>query len=163
MVENKHVEKNQQKESLLPSTILTGFVGGLFWSLVGVIISYFNFTELSPRTFILRPWLRLEWTEGWLGNVLSIGIIGLLSIIVALIYFVLCKKIYSMWMGVIFGIILWGIVFYLLQPVFTNVPRLTELTPNTILSTISLFILYGTFIGYTISYNYHDSERQLHH
>lgn len=160
MDENKQQDKNVKKESLLPSTILTGFIGGLFWSLTGVIMSYFNFAELSPRTFILRPWIRAEWTDSWIGNVVSIVIIGLLSIVVALIYQVLFKKVYSMWMGVVYGVILWGIVFYLIQPVFSNVPRLPELTMNTILSTFSLFILYGTFIGFTISYNFHDSQRE---
>lgn len=160
MDENKKAEKNENKESLLPSTMLTGFVGGVFWSFVGLTLSYFNFAELSPTTFILRPWIQAEWTESWIGNIISIVIIGILSIIVALIYLVLFKKVYSMWMGVVFGGILWGIVFYLLQPMFFNVPRITELTLNTTLTTFCLFILYGTFIGFTISYNFHDSVRQ---
>src|SRR4051812_8276507 len=109
MDENKKEEKNKNKESLLPSTMLTGFFGGVFWSFVGLTLSYFNFAELSPRTFILRPWIQAEWTDSWIGNIISIVIIGILSIIVALIYLVLFKKVYSMWMGVVFGAILWGI------------------------------------------------------
>ncbi|RDW19168.1 hypothetical protein CWR48_08955 [Oceanobacillus arenosus] len=160
MDEKKRTERSGRKETLLPNTLLTGFIGGLFWSLVGVIMSYFNFTEVSPRTYILRPWLRLAWTDGWIGDVISILIIGIFSIVTALIYLVLFKKVYSMWMGLAFGAILWGIVFYLLQPIFPTVPSLPELNWNSILSTLCLYMLYGIFIGFTISYNYQELKRQ---
>lgn len=63
-----------------------------------------------------------------------------------------------MWISVVYGIILWGIVFYLLQPIYTNIPKLVELNTNSIVTSLCLFILYGTFIGYSISYDYHDTQ-----
>ncbi len=51
--------------------------------------------------------------------------------------------------------------FYLLQPVFPNIPPLTDLNMYTIVSTICLYILYGTFVGYSISYDYNDTLHQL--
>jgi hypothetical protein len=63
-----------------------------------------------------------------------------------------------MWMGVIFGIVLWGIIFFVLEPLFPNIPAFGDLEINTLVSTACLFILYGTFIGYSISYDYHDTR-----
>ncbi|MFD1850600.1 YqhR family membrane protein [Oceanobacillus bengalensis] len=158
---NKQLEQNKPENaitSLLARSLLTGFIGGLLWSTIAVFMYYFNFTEISPKSFLLRSWLKAEWTSGWLGDVISVILVGLLSVITALIYYGLFKKKDSMWLGVVYGIILWGIVFYLLQPIFTNVPDLLDLRINTIVSTICLFILYGTFIGYSISYDYHDTQ-----
>ena len=60
-------------------------------------------------------------------------------------------------MGVFYGITLWMIIFFLIQPLFPNTKQILELNVDTIISTICLFILYGTFVGYSISYDYHDT------
>src|SRR5690625_1548407 len=138
-------------------TLLTGFVGGLIWSTLAVIMYYFNFAEVDPKKFILRPWKDIEWTNGWLGDLVTISILSTLSIVVALIYYFLFKKILSIWMGVIYGVTLWLIIFFLIQPLFPNTKQLLELNMDTIVSTICLFILYGAFVGYSISYDYYDT------
>lgn len=155
----KELEQNKQEESmtLLGRSLLTGFIGGLFWSSLGVFLHLFNFTEISPSSFVLRSWVRAGWTDGWLGDVVSILIIGGLSVLVALIYYALLKKNRSILVGLLYGLVLWAIVYYVFQPMFPNIPNVTELDRNTIVTTICLFILYGIFIGYSISYDYHDT------
>ncbi|WP_404452988.1 YqhR family membrane protein [Virgibacillus necropolis] len=159
MEKNEKLEQNKQEKSysLLSRSLLTGFIGGLIWSTFGIILYYFNFSSVGPTSFLLRSWLNAEWTSEWLGDVISIGLIGVISIVVALIYYGLLKKMNSMWIGASFGIVLWGIVFYLLQPIFPNIPPLNDYDKNTIISTLCLFIIYGTFIGYSISYDYQDT------
>ncbi|WP_188453680.1 YqhR family membrane protein [Virgibacillus oceani] len=159
MSDDKLLEQNKREKpmTLLTRSLTTGFIGGLLWSLLGLVMYYFNFSEVAPKTFLLRSWLTAEWTDSWLGNVVSILMVGVLSILTAFIYYGLFKKINSMWMASGFGIVLWFIVFYVAQPIFTNVPQLTDLSANTIVSTICLYILYGTFIGYSIAYDYHDT------
>lgn len=157
---NKRLEQNKKEESIsiLPRSLLTGFIGGVIWSIVGTLMYYFSFSELAPRFFVLRSWTRAEWADSWLGDVISILLIGAISVLTALIYYGLFKKINNMWVGVAYGVILWVIVFYLLQPIFTNVPAIADLKSNTIISTFSLYVIYGTFIGYSISYDYEDSR-----
>ncbi|WP_099158481.1 YqhR family membrane protein [Virgibacillus ndiopensis] len=159
MSEDRQLEQNKREKpmTLVTRSLITGFIGGLLWSLLGFVMYYFSFSEVAPKTFLLRSWLVAEWTDSWLGNVVSILMVGVLSILTAFIYYGLFKKINSMWMASAFGIVLWFIVFYVAQPIFINVPQLTELSANTIISTLCLFILYGTFIGYSISYDYHDT------
>ncbi len=160
MSDNKQLEQNKPENtmSILGRSLLTGFVGGILWSTIAVFLYYFNFVEVSPKSFVLRSWLKTDWTDSWLGDLVSVIIIGLLSIVTAMIYYGILKKVQTMWISVVYGIILWGIVFYLLQPIYANIPNLVELQSNSIVTSLCLFILYGTFIGYSISYDYHDTQ-----
>lgn len=151
--------KRQSQISLISKVLVIGFIGGMIWSIFGVFMYYFNFSEVAPKSFLLRSWLTAEWTSGWLGDFVSIVLASVVSLIAALLYYVLLKKVNSMWMGIVYGLILWAVIFYLLKPIFSNIPALNELNNNTIISTICLFILYGTFVGYSISYDYHDSKK----
>lgn len=162
MGKNSKLEQNKEEKSysLLPRSLLTGFIGGLIWSTFGIIMYYFNFSKVGPTSFVLRSWLDAEWTHQWLGDVISIITVGVISIVVALLYYGLLRKKRSMWVGTMYGIVLWVIVFYLLEPIFPNIPVLQELGKNTIISTLCLYILYGTFIGFSISYDYHDTITQ---
>ncbi|WP_430785322.1 YqhR family membrane protein [Virgibacillus flavescens] len=159
MAKRQKLEQNKQEKSysLLARSLLTGFIGGLIWSTFGFFMFYFNFSSVSPASFILRSWLDAKWTHEWLGNIISIVVVGVISIVVALLYYMLLRKRHSMWVGTMFGIVLWGLVFYILQPIFPNIPDLRELGKNTIVSTFCLYVLYGTFIGYSISYDYNDT------
>ncbi|WP_404453378.1 YqhR family membrane protein [Oceanobacillus kapialis] len=158
MGEEKQLEQNKREEplSLLSRSAITGFVGGAFWGLLATILAYFNFTEVEPKSFVLRSWTTAAWTNGWLGTVITILILGGLSVIVAFIYHLFMRKINSMWMGVAYGAILWGVVFFVLQPIFTNIKPIQDLELETIVTTVCIFVLYGTFIGYSLSYDYHD-------
>lgn len=156
-------EKLESKNAILSRSLLTGFIGGILWSGFGVVMYYFNFAEIAPKTYLLRSWLTAEWTKGWLGDIISILLIGLISLLTAFIYYGLFKKVNSLWMGILYGVVIWVVIFYLSQPIFTNVPALVDLSKNTIVSSLCLFILYGTFIGYSISYDYHDLQVKLKH
>lgn len=157
-LKERQLSNNQEeKGNLLGRSLFTGFFGGALWSLFGVIMYYFNFAEVSPKTFLLRSWLKTGWTDRWLGDIISILLAGLLSIVVAWTYYAIFKKIYSMWLGIIYGIVLWVIIFVVLQPIFPNVPILADLDGKTIVSTLCLFIIYGLFVGYSISYDYYDT------
>ncbi|WP_138415839.1 YqhR family membrane protein [Aquibacillus sediminis] len=153
-----NLEQNQHVKpiSFLGKALLTGFIGGVLWSCIGGIAAYFNFTSVSPASFILRSWLQTEWSDGILGQVISILAIGLLSILIALFYYGVMRKVEGIWPSALFGVALWFIVYYLLQPMFPNVPQMTDLDSNTVITTICLFILYGVFIGYSIAYEYKD-------
>ena len=157
---NNKLEQNQKEQPMtfLGRSLLTGFIGGIFWSLIGLFMYYFNFAEISPKFLLVTSWTKASWTNGWLGNLVTVILAGILSIVIAYVYLLLFKKINTMWMGVIYGVLLWVIIFYVAQPMFANIPTITSLHSHTIISTLSLFLLYGTFIGYSISYDYHDSQ-----
>ncbi|MFC2948197.1 YqhR family membrane protein [Virgibacillus sediminis] len=153
------LEQNKTEEpmGLLQRSLLTGFVGGILWSMISAFMYYFNFMDLSARHYLLRSWNRAGWTDTWLGEAVSILLVGLLSIGVALLYYILLKKVNSLWAGVVFGMVLWVVIFYIATPIFPNIPTVEELNLDTIVSSFCIYILYGTFIGYSISYDYHET------
>ncbi len=159
MAKKDQTETTDTKDSnkmVKARSLITGFWGGILFSMAGIFMYYFNFAETAPKTFLLRSWSTAIWTEGWLGDVISVVMTALISIIIAFIYYILLRRVRSMWIGIVYGVILWGIVFYMLHPIFPHVPSLMELKQHTIVSTLCLFILYGTFIGYSISFDHHD-------
>jgi hypothetical protein len=162
MAENQvQYEQNKRERpmSILMKVVITGFVGGVFWSLLGYLAYFFHFTEISPN-MILFPWVAGDWKYGKLGNYIAIFLIGLLSILVALIYYVALKQIKGMWGGILYGVVLWLIVFYGLNPLFPNLEAVSHLERNTIITTLCLYILYGVFIGYSISFEMQEMNRQ---
>lgn len=144
-------EQHEKPMSLMGLTIITGFFGGILWSSVSYLAYIFQFTEIRPNV-ILEPWAIGSWKEGWLGTVISIFLIGLLSIGVALIYYLTLRKLTRMYFGIGFGIVLFLLVFFILNPIFPGIPPFTELERNTIVTSICFYILYGAFIGYSISF-----------
>jgi hypothetical protein len=157
---NQQLEQNKREQpmSLIMKAIITGFVGGVFWSLLGYLAYFFHFTELSPN-MILLPWALGDWKYGKTGNYIAILLIGLLSILVALLYYAFFRKMKSMWVGIVYGVALWLIVFYVFNPLIPSLQSVSKLERNTIITTICLYILYGVFIGYSISFETQESER----
>ncbi|SFA44935.1 Conserved membrane protein YqhR [Parageobacillus thermantarcticus] len=162
MAENQaQFEQNKRERpmSLLMKVMIIGFIGGVFWSLLGYLAYFFHFTEISPN-MILLPWVAGDWKYGKLGNYIAIFLIGLLSILVALIYYVVLRQIKGMWAGVLYGFVLWLAVFYGLNPLFPNLEAVAQLERNTIITTLCLYVLYGVFIGYSISFETQEMNRQ---
>lgn len=158
----QHVEKEMHSSGLLIArAMIIALVGGIIWSAFFVFLYYFNFTEVAPKTFLLRPWLQTEWTDLWQGHLLAIFLSGVISILPAMLYYILFKKINSMWVGAGYGIFLWCITFFLLNPLLSVAKPVTELSMDTIITTLCIFILYGTFIGYSISYDYLDMKMDV--
>ena len=50
----------------------------------------------------------------------------------------------------------WLLVFFVFNPIFPEVRTVTELTSDTIITTICIYLLYGLFVGYSISFEYNE-------
>lgn len=158
MAENAEWNDTLKPINVFTKTLLAGATGGILWSILSVILYYFNFTEVAPKSFLLRPWFITAWADQWQGHLLSIILSGILSLIPAIIYYLLFRKFNTMWIGAAYGIGLWIVLFYMLQPLFPRTVPVTELSQETVVTTLCLFILYGVFIGYSISFDYHEMK-----
>lgn len=159
--------KNQEKKpksnypkpmSLLEHVFWTGFFGGVFWSSVGYIAYLLNFTEIHPN-IILEPWALGKWKHEWLGTVIAILLIGMISVGAAFIYYGAIKKWKGIWPGFTYGIYLFFLVFLILNPLFPGIAPFFNLSRDTIITSICLYIVYGIFIGYSISYEYQNQSK----
>ncbi|MBH0229843.1 hypothetical protein LCL89_01845 [Halobacillus yeomjeoni] len=152
----KQQNKQEPQQSVFLKAMITGFFGGILWSGVGAVAYYFNFTELTAASFMFRSFLQTEWTGTWLAEILAILLVGLLSLLIAILYYILLKNKNGIWPGLFFGLSLWGIIFFVLRPIFPAIPSFLELNSDTWVTSGCLFILYGVFIGYSISYEYRE-------
>ena len=158
MMDNKQSHEGDRPMSFIALVIWTGMFGGIFWSLFGYIGYVFNFTEIRPN-IILEPWAIGSWKYGWLGTVISIMAIGFFSTIAAFGYYLVLRKFKTIYIGMGFGIALFICVFLILNPIFPSMAPFLELKRDTLITSACLYILYGVFVGYTISYE--ESEIQL--
>ncbi|MGE6629351.1 YqhR family membrane protein [Bacillus sp. NPDC077027] len=150
-------EKNQQVStaSLIGRAAAVGFVGGVFWGFIGFLTHMFHFSEVSPN-MLLQPFVLGEWKKGGLGTFFSIVLLGILSMIAAFIYYGTLKKVRGFWIGLLYGIVLWVLVFYVFNPIFPDVKQVQQLEQSTIVTTFCLYLLYGMFVGYSISFEYNE-------
>lgn len=159
--QNEELEQNKQ-ETPVPVVVKAlniGFIGGVLWSLIGAATYFFNFSSVSAASFVVRSWVQTEWSGSWLGELVSILAIGVISIGTALVYYSILKNARGLMPAILFGVGLWFVVFFLFSPVFSAVPEFTQLDSNTIVTSLCLFILYGTFIGYSISYEHLENNQ----
>ena len=151
--QNPELEQNKVEEpmSLVAKVVTIGLFGGIFWSLLAYLSYIFNFTVISPN-LVLEPWAVGDWKDGVRGQFIGVAIIGVLSIGVALVYYAVLRKFQSIWIGLLYGAVLWGLVFLVLNPIFPDLKTVNHLDRNTIITTVCFYILYGVFIGYSISF-----------
>lgn len=129
-----------------------GLWGGFLWSAMGFIAYYLNFAKYGPA-LILAPWALGKWKNGLYGQLVGVAVITLLSIGVAFLYKLLLIKVKNIWISVGFGMTLWVLVFYIIQPWIPGLKPVLHLGLNTISTSLCLYILYGLFIGYSVSFD----------
>ncbi|MGE7759294.1 YqhR family membrane protein [Peribacillus sp. NPDC097895] len=149
----------ENQNVLIYDALAIGFVGGAAASLAGIIAHYVNFMEFSPK-FILTSWSNMTWIDHWLGTVMTILVFGLISVGIALIYYSLFKRMKSIFSGIFFGVVCWLLLIFVLKPMFSDLPTVSKMSSNTIITSICIFILYGLFVGYSISYDHQEYIRQ---
>jgi hypothetical protein len=138
----------------------TGLFGGLFWGTIGFFASYFNFTDIQPNV-ILEPWALGKWKNEWLGTVISLLFLGILSVGAAFVYSIALKKFNGIWLGLGYGIVLFLLVYVVLNPIFISMKPLLDLSRNTFITTFCLYLVYGLFIGYSINYEYEINQMEV--
>jgi polyferredoxin len=157
---DKRQKKKDYPQPMSVKTLVfwTGLFGGVFWSAMGYFAYVFNFTEIKPNV-ILESWALGDWKRGWLGTVISIILIGVFSVGAAYLYYAVLKRLNGIWTGISYGIVLFFLVFIVLNPLFPSMGPLNELSRDTIITCICLYIVYGLFIGYSINYEYESHQQ----
>ncbi|KGA97915.1 hypothetical protein AJ85_03545 [Alkalihalobacillus alcalophilus ATCC 27647 = CGMCC 1.3604] len=156
----KQLEQNEQEKQMSFNTkvVVIGLFGGLIWASIWYFSFFFNFIRVGPA-LILMPWALADWKDTYIGQLVGIGVIMILSIGIAFLYKATLQRMKSLWAGVGFGLLLWVLLFYILNPLFPGLKTVQNLDSNTIVTSLCLFVLYGLFIGYSISYEYAEQKR----
>lgn len=148
----------QERIKLILRTIFTGLIGGILF-FIGFVFSYYfsfvdqnitklipmqNLTELIPVTFLKR--------------LFQLSFTSVFSIIISLIYYTLLKRFTNIWFSVLFGLLLFITFFFIPIMIYKEI-EITSFSIDTYITIASLFTLYGTFIGYSISFDYIETKR----
>lgn len=145
---------------LLTRSLVTGFIGGLFWCSITLILNYFKIVDLSPKTY-LSLIINNKWLFKWYGTFFTIVIYGVISIFIAYIYYIAFKKIGGLMFSVLYGMGLFILVLFIFPQFSSDFPYLLTMTRRSILTSACILILYGTFIGYSISFDFKQMKVEL--
>lgn len=142
----------------MKSALLVGFVGGMFWSIIGYALYFMNFTKLGPSIFA-KPFFSSQVLDKPWAHFIGIGIITFLSIGIALLYVFTLSQFYTPWLGLGLGAGLFAVFFYVVSPMLRLLDKpIHQIGMNTFSTELCLFLLYGLFIGLTLATEYSSSE-----
>src|SRR5690625_1265525 len=119
MTNNKELNSDNNR-TILFKTLTVGFWGGIIWSLFFLFLHTFKMTEVDPFIFWKMIIGEKSWLLKWYAYFILIISYGIISIFVALLYFLLLKKRKHWVFGALFGIILWGIAYFTLPTLFAH-------------------------------------------
>lgn len=148
------MKKRNEHLIVFINSVTTGFFGGFLLSLFHLVIHFFNISKINHEMILNYFFISGKWIGKWYGYIFFVLFISVLSIIFALIYYVLFRKINGWFIGVVYGLMLWTIFGLFIPLLFYDISFTELVTSRTNVATICSFILYGVFIGYSISYDY---------
>lgn len=167
MTDQKTAEETQTQEnnknpaqSFFSIITVTGFVGGVLWSFIDYLAYILNFTTIGPN-HILKIFGFNDRNFHQASHFIGIFLCGIISIILSFLYYILLKNVRSIWGGIFFGIALWTTVCYWFGPSLLHVDPIHKFGTNTFVTSLCLFILFGVFVGYSISYEQGERVRKL--
>lgn len=134
-----------------------GFYAGLIWGLAGFVMYLFDFTELRPA-FWIAPWADKAFQASWRGYLAGLAAYVALSMLAALLYAAVLRKAHGPWPGILYGFGWYLLLFLLIGPSCGMVPAFTKLEVQTLLSEMCRFLLWGVFIGYSITLEFTDER-----
>jgi len=140
-------------------SLYIGFFAGLIWGGLKLVEYLMKFTTIVPG-FLLNPFVRLSYLKTWQGLIVGWLSFILFSMIAALLYGWLMRKMSGPWYGFGYGVFWWGVLYLLIGPFTGMVPSVTKMDVNTFFTDVCLFVLWGLFIGYSISMEFTDERNR---
>lgn len=135
--------------------LVLGFFAGLIWGTFRWVLYLVHFTKVIPG-FLADPFFRIAFLKtGW-GHVVGIGSFIIFSIIATLLYKLLFGRLKGPLPGLAYGALWWGAMFIVIAPVFNMTMPINKIGYDTLVSEMCAFLLWGLFIGYSISFEYND-------
>ncbi|MGI2775602.1 YqhR family membrane protein [Bacillus cytotoxicus] len=141
----------KQEQTGINNFVQIGLFGGVFWGSIWYFLHIFSFTEVGTN-YLLLPFALGDWKEGVWGNIAGIICIGFFSIVVAFLYKTFFKKFEGVLPGLLYGLFWWSLLFLGLGSIAPVIKNAMHLPKETVTTTICIFILYGVFISYSVSF-----------
>ncbi|WP_150270725.1 YqhR family membrane protein [Paenibacillus tepidiphilus] len=150
----------QKKHQTNPWTFALelGFFAGLIWGAIRWLLYWLRFTKVVPG-FLGEPFFRHDFLVTAPGHLAGYLIFIAFSMIAALIYVLIFRKLRGPWPGILYGILWWSLLFLAGARMFLMMPPF-RLPWNTVTSEFCIFLLWGMFIGYTAAIEFTDERNR---
>lgn len=136
-----------------------GFYAGLIWGAFKIGLYYVGFTKVIPA-FLVEPFMKHDLLASWTGHIIGLLSFIIFSLIASFVYYGLFKKVRGPWMGMIYGLLWWALLYIAIGPPSGMMKNLLKLDMNSITSDLCMFLLWGVFIGYTIAVEFNDESQR---
>lgn len=130
-----------------------GFFAGLIWGAIHGFFYFMRFTKVIPG-YLAEPFFKHDFLKTQPGYYVGWLFFIVFSIICAVLYTLLLRKMRGPWPGLLYGVWWWAIVFGILSPIYKLTPPLRVLGWTSLISEFCLYLLWGIFIGYTAATEY---------
>lgn len=144
----------KKKFMQIGNALLAAIFSGICIAILQPLLYYFHMIEIAPRTMVQKL-LFFDVKNPILIYSLYFCIYLILSIFFTFIYYVLLKKARGWLPGALYGVIIWAGLYCLIPFLLTNELAWKMYNSETTVITFCISLLYGIFIGYSISYYYH--------
>lgn len=134
-----------------------GFFAGLIWGAVHGFFYFMRFTVVLPG-FLAEPYFKSNFLKTQPGYYLGWLFFIVFSILAAVIYAMLFRRIKGPWPGMVYGIIWWMVIYFVMSPVLHLAPPMRLIGWNSLITEFCLFLLWGLFIGYTTALEFTDER-----
>jgi uncharacterized membrane protein YagU involved in acid resistance len=140
-----------------PYALMVGFYAGLIWGTLRIFSYTFGFTQVVPG-FLVEPFFLHDFLLGYGGIGLELVTFTLLSLIASIIYMFLFSHRVGPWPGIVYGITWFVAIYLVMGPLIGLLPPLGIISWHSIWSDGCIFLLWGVFIGYSISFEFTDER-----
>ncbi len=148
---------NDLKHRKIRMAISVGLGAGVIWGIVGFLAYYLQFTDVGTSIYA-KPVLNPEYVNTWKGHLIGVLFFVLFTLIAAFIYVFTLTRFKGPIAGIIYGVFLWALLFFAMNPLFHLTNPVKELGWNTNSVMISLYVLIGLFIGYSLSAEFNNQD-----
>lgn len=152
----EHSKQTVTKTNPWLFSLKIGVYAGLIWGLIYILAYYLGFTKIIPA-FLAEPFFRHDYLASWRGHFIGWFSMIIFSVFTAFLYTAILKKAKGPWPGFGYGLFWWAVLF-IVGPVINMIKPIYKLEIDTILTTISIALFWGCFIGYTISVEFNDES-----
>lgn len=150
---NSQQRKDDTPMSSQQLVVFTGIFGALIWGGMHGALYFFHFSQVS--LYSVKGWFGIGKLENvWANFAVTVVLVCLISLLISYIYYYTLRKKNHFGIFLGFGAVLFFITFVVLQPLNKSLPPITTLDMETNVTNFCIFLLYGVFVAYTISYDY---------
>ena len=152
-------DKKQYRTNPWTFSATVGLFAGLIWGSLNMLFQYLDFTNVEPA-FFMKTWYVEDYFHSRGGQIVGLFWFVVLSIAASLLYAAVLRKVRGPWMGIAYGLLWWALLYALVGPLIGSSESIFTLDKNSFWTSLSLYILWGVFIGYSISFEFTDEQKR---